>query len=49
MVTLFHGVSVIKVGGGLVSLILFIGFSPLIPQINFLDLIGYLVDRGIPG
>ena len=45
----FRGVGVIQVGGGLVGLILFIGFSPLIPQTDFLDLIRHLVDRGIPG
>ena len=49
MVTPFHGVGVVKVGGGLVGLILLAGFSPLIPQINFLNLIKHLVDRGIPG
>ena len=49
MVTPFRGVGVVEVGGGLVNLIFFVGFSPLIPQINFLNLIGYLVDRGIPG
>ena len=49
MVTLFRGVGVVEVGGGLVGLILFVGFFPLIPQINFLDLIRHLVDRNIPG
>ena len=49
MVTPFRGVSVIEVGSGPVGLILLVGFSPLVPQINFLDPIGYLVDRGIPG
>ena len=49
MVMLFRGVNVIKVGGGVVSLILLVGFFSLIPQINFLDPIGYLVDRGILG
>ena len=49
MVIPFRGVGVVEVGGGPVSLILLIGFSPLIPQINFLDPIGHLVDRGIPG
>ena len=49
MVIPFYGVSVVEVGGGLVSLILLAGFSPLIPQINFLNPIGYLVDRDIPG
>ena len=47
MVTLFRGVGVIEVGNGLINLILFIGFSLLIPQINFLDPIGYLINRGI--
>ena len=45
----FYGVGVIKVGGGLVNLILLVDFSPLIPQINFLDPIGHLVNRGIRG
>ena len=49
MVILFRGVSVVKVSGGLVSLIFLIGLSPLIPQVNFLDLIKYLINRGIPG
>ena len=49
MVTPFRGVGVIKVGGGLVGLILFVDFFPLVPQINFLDPIGHLVDRGILG
>ena len=49
MVILFHGVGMVEVGNGLVSLIFFTGFSPLVPQINFFNLIGYLVDRGIPG
>ena len=49
MAMLFRGVSVVEVGGGLISLILLVGFSPLVPQINFLDPIGYLVDCGIPG
>ena len=49
MVILFRGVGVVKVGGGPIGLILLVGFFPLIPQINFLDLIGYLVNRGIPG
>ena len=49
MVILFHGVGVVEVGGGLVSLILLAGFSPFVPQIDFLDPIGHLVDRGIPG
>ena len=49
MVTLFHGVGVIEVGGGLISLILLAGFSPLIPQINFLNPIEYLVNRNILG
>ena len=49
MVTPFRGIGVVEVGGGLVGLILFVGFSPLVPQIDFLDPIGHLVDRGIPG
>ena len=49
MVMLFRGVGVVEVGNGPVGLILFVGFFPLVPQINFLDLIGYLVDRGILG
>ena len=44
----FRSVNVVEVGGGLINLIFLIGFSPLIPQINFLNLIGYLVDRDIP-
>ena len=48
MVTPFRGVGVVEVGNGLVGLILLIGFFPLISQINFLNLIGYLMDRGIP-
>ena len=49
MVTPFHGVSVVEVGSGPVSLILLAGFSPLVPQIDFLNPIGYLVDRSVPG
>ena len=49
MVTLFRGVGVVEVGNGLVSLILLVDIFPFVPQINFLDLIGYLVDCGIPG
>ena len=49
MVTPFRGVGVVEVGNGLVGLILLVGIFPLVPQINFLNLIGYLVDRGIPG
>ena len=49
IVTLFRSVSMVEVGGGPVSLIFLVGFSPLVPQINFLNLIGYLVNRGIPG
>ena len=49
MVTPFRGVGVIEVGNSLVGFILLIGFFPLIPQINFLDPIGYLVDRGVLG
>ena len=49
MVTPFRGVSVVEVGGGPINLILLINFSSFIPQINFLNPIGYLVDRGIPG
>ena len=49
MAILFRGIGVVKVGNGLVGLILFIGISPFISQINFLNPIGYLVDRGIPG
>ena len=46
---LFRGIGVIEVGNGPVSFILFIGIFPLIPQINFLNPIGYLMDHGIPG
>ena len=49
MVTLFRGVGVVEVGGGLVGLILLVGFSPLVPQINSLDPVGHLVDRGVLG
>ena len=49
MVILFRGVGVVKVSNGLVNLILLIGISPFIPQINFLNPIGYLIDHGIPG
>ena len=49
MVILFRGVGVVKVGNGLIGLILLIGIFPFIPQIDFLNLIGHLVDRGIPG
>ena len=48
MVILFRGVGVVEVGGGSISLILFIGFFPFIPQINFLDPVGYLVNRSVP-
>ena len=48
MVMSFRGVGVVEVGGGPVSLILFIGFFLFIPYIDFLDLIGYLVNRGVP-
>ena len=44
---LFRGVGVVEVGGGPVSLILLVGFSPLVPQINFLDPIKHLVDRNV--
>ena len=49
MVTPFRGISVVEVGNGPINLILLIGISPLIPQINFLNPIGHLVNRGIPG
>ena len=49
MVTPFRGISVVKVGNGLINFILLVGIFPFIPQINFLNPIGYLVDRGIPG
>ena len=49
MVTPFRGVGVVEVGGGPVGFIFFVGFFPFIPQIDFLDPVGYLVDRGIPG
>ena len=49
MVTPFRGIGVIEVGGGPIGLILFIGFSPLIPQTDFLDPVGHLINRGIPG
>ena len=49
MVTPFRGVSVVEVGNGLVGFILLVGFFPFIPQINFLNPVGYLVDRGVPG
>ena len=31
------------------NVIFLAGFFPLVPQIDFLDLVGYLVDRGVPG
>ena len=43
----FRGVGMVKVGNGLVNLILLVDFFPLIPQINFLNPIGYSVDHGI--
>ena len=49
MVTPFRGVGVVEVGNGLIGFILFVGFFPLVSQIDFLDPVGYLVDRGIPG
>ena len=49
MVMPFRGVGVVKVGGGPVGLILLVGFSPFISQIDFLDPVGYLVNRGILG
>ena len=49
MITLFRGVGVVKVSNSLIGFILFVDFSPLVPQINFLNLIGYLVDRGVVG
>ena len=49
MVTPFRGVGVVEVGNGPVGLIFLIGISSLVPQIDFLNPIGYLVDRGIPG
>ena len=49
MVTPFRGVAVVEVGNGPVSLILLVGISPLVPQTNFFNPVGHLVDRGIPG
>ena len=49
MVTLFRCVGVIEVGNGPIGLILLVDISPLVPQINFLNPVGYSVDRGIPG
>ena len=45
----FRGVSVVEVGNSLIGFIFLVGFSPLIPQINFLNPVGYLMDRGISG
>ena len=39
----------VKVGGGLINLILLVDFSLRIPQINFLNPVGHLVNRGILG
>ena len=49
MVTPFCGVGVVEVSNGLVNLILLVSIFPFIPQINFFNPVGYLVDRGIPG
>ena len=49
MVMLFRGVSVVEVGGGLIGFIFLVGFFPFVPQIDFLNPIGYLVDRGVLG
>ena len=49
IVTLFRGVVVVEVGNGPVGFIFLIGIFPFVSQINFFNLIGYLMDCGIPG